>query len=261
MTNPQPDPLNLRPSKVALVTGANRGIGLEVARQLADLGFDVVLGCRDLAQGDAAAATLRRDGLSVTACRLDVTDAASIAATRDWLDQGMPRVSTPGAPDTPSGTPGHGRLDVLVNNAAVNYDTWQDVLTADLEVVSQTWDTNTLGPWRTTLALLPLLRRSPHPRVVNVSSAAGQLRSMTGSTPAYSLSKLALNGLTQMLANRLRPDGILVNAVCPGWVATDMGGPGGRPVPEGAAGIVWAATLPDKGPTGALFRDTRPIDW
>ena len=109
--------------------------------------------------------------------------------------------------------------------------------------------------------MLPLLRRSAHPRVVNVSSGAGQLDALNGSTPAYSLSKLALNGLTMMLATRLKPDGILVNSVCPGWVATEMGGAGGRPVADGAAGIVWAATLPDDGPTGGFFRDEREIEW
>jgi NAD(P)-dependent dehydrogenase (short-subunit alcohol dehydrogenase family) len=227
--------------RVALVTGANRGIGLEVARQLAAAGFEVYMGSRDPAKGEAAAASLRADGLSATAVQLDVTDQASIAAARGRLEQER------------------GALDVLVNNAAVNYDTWQDVLTADLNVVRETLDANTLGPWQTTLALLPLLRLSRYPRVVNVSSGAGALDAMTGSTPAYSLSKLALNGLTMMLANRLRRDGVLVNAVCPGWVATDMGGPGGRPVSEGAAGIVWAATLPDGGPTGGFFRDQRQV--
>jgi hypothetical protein len=117
------------------------------------------------------------------------------------------------------------------------------------------------GPWRLVQALLPLLRLSDHPRIVNVSSEAGSLASMGGGTPAYNVSKVALNALTRMLAAELHPDGILVNSICPGWVATDMGGPGGRPVADGAAGIVWAATLPDDGPTGGFFRDGRPIPW
>ena len=231
------------PTPRALITGANRGIGLEVARQLAQRGFEALLGARDPAKGEAAAATLRSEGLQATALQLDVSDDASIAAARDHLEAR------------------YGVLDVLINNAAINYDTWQDVLTADLTQVAETLDTNTLGPWRVTLAFLPLLRRSAHPRIVNVSSGAGRLDGMTGGTPAYSLSKLATNGLTMMLANRLRSDGILVNAICPGWVATDMGGAGGRPIPEGAAGIVWAATLPDHGPTGRLFRDSRELPW
>lgn len=224
---------------IALVTGANRGIGLEVARQLARQGFEAMVGTRDAARGEAAADALRAEGLRAVALQLDVSDPSSVASAREWLERER------------------GFLDVLVNNAAINYDSWQDVLTADLEQVAETLDTNTLGPWRTTLAFLPLLRLSEHARVVNVTSGAGQLDSLTGGTPAYSLSKLALNGLTKMLANRLRGDGILVNAVCPGWVATDMGGAGGRPVAEGAAGIVWAATLPDSGPTGGLYRDGR----
>jgi NAD(P)-dependent dehydrogenase (short-subunit alcohol dehydrogenase family) len=224
-----------------LVTGANRGIGFEVCRQLADAGFDVILTARDQAKGEAAAATLRGHGLNVTAHPLDVSDPASITAARDRLQRER------------------GVLDVLVNNAAINYDTWEDVLTADFDVVEEAFRTNTLGPWRMTLAFLPLLRRSAHPRVVNVSSQAGALSSQTGGTPAYNLSKLALNGLTRQLANRLRRDRILVNSVCPGWVATDMGGSGGRPVADGAASVVWAARLPDGGPTGGFYRDGREL--
>jgi len=119
----------------------------------------------------------------------------------------------------------------------------------------------TCSAWSTLRAFLPLLRQSRHARVVNVSSEAGSLAGMGGGTPAYSLSKAALNALTRMLAAELRKDGILVNAVCPGWVATNMGGPGGRPVAEGAASVVWAATLADDGPTGGFFRDGRPLPW
>ena len=108
---------------------------------------------------------------------------------------------------------------------------------------------------------LPLLRRGEHPRIVNVSSEAASLTSMGGGTPAYSASKAALDALTRMLAAELRPDRILVDAVCPGWVAADMGGPGGRPVADGAASVVWAATLPDSGPSGGFFRDGRPLPW
>jgi NAD(P)-dependent dehydrogenase (short-subunit alcohol dehydrogenase family) len=214
---------------LALVTGGNRGIGLEVCRQLAARGYDVVMGSRDVERGRAA-------GLDVDVRRLDVADPASVAALR--LD----------------------RCDVLVNNAAVHYDTWQHAATADLDVVTDALETNLLGAWRMTLALLPLLRESPRARVVNVSSGAGSITTLSGGgAPAYCVSKAALNALTRMLAADLRP--ILVNAVCPGWVATDMGGPGGRPVSEGAAGVVWAATLPDGGPTGGFFRDERPIAW
>ncbi|MFJ6507652.1 SDR family NAD(P)-dependent oxidoreductase [Streptomyces sp. NPDC091879] len=222
---------------IALVTGANRGIGHEVARRLAAEGHTVYLTARS-AKGaaDAAAAIGGRD---VRPLRLDVTSDDDVtAAARDI-----------------------GALDVLINNAAITYDTWQRAVSADLDVVREAAETNLYGPWRLTRALLPQLRASAHPRVVNVSSEAASLTSMGGGTPAYAASKVALNALTRMFAAELRSDGILVNAVCPGWVATDMGGAGGRPVEEGAAGVLWAATLPDDGPTGGFFRDGRPLPW
>jgi NAD(P)-dependent dehydrogenase (short-subunit alcohol dehydrogenase family) len=154
-----------------------------------------------------------------------------------------------------------GKLDVLVNNAAITYDTWQRAVTADLDVVREAAETNLYGPWHLVQTLLPLLRQSAHPRIVNVSSEAASLTNMGGGTPAYNASKVALNALTRMLAAELRTERILVNAVCPGWVATDMGGPGGRPVSEGAASVLWAATLTDDGPTGGFFRDGRPLPW
>jgi len=229
--------------QVALVTGANRGIGLEVCRQLAQQGFTVLLCARDLAKGERAAARLAAQGLSVTAKQLDVSDEAS--AERLAADVASEFVC----------------LDVLVNNAAIHYNPWQRAVTADLGGVREALETNTFGPWRTTQALLPLLHKSRHGRIVNVSSEAGSLTGMGGGTPAYSLSKAALNALTRMLAAELRGTGILVNAVCPGWVATDMGGAGGRPVAQGAASVVWAATLPDNGPTGGFFRDGKPLPW
>jgi NAD(P)-dependent dehydrogenase (short-subunit alcohol dehydrogenase family) len=230
-------------SMIALVTGANRGIGLEVCRQLARQGATVLLGARDAAKGEAAAEALARDGLRVLPRQLDVTDEADIERLRESVGREF------------------GRLDALVNNAATLYDSWQRVSTADLSVVRAALETNTLGPWRLCRAFLPLLRRSAHGRIVNVSSASGALANLGPGTPAYSLSKVALNALTQMLAAELRGSGILVNAVCPGWVATDMGGRGGRPVAEGAAGVVWAVNLPDDGPTGGFFRDGRPLAW
>jgi len=154
-----------------------------------------------------------------------------------------------------------GRLDVLINNAAIDYDTWQSAVDADLHVVSEALDTNLLGAWRTAQACLPLLRRSPSARIVNVSSGAGSISDMGSGAPAYSISKAALNALTRILAADLRRERILVNAACPGWVATDMGGPGGRPVEDGAASVMWAVCLPDDGPTGGFFRDGRQLDW
>ncbi|MEV6016315.1 SDR family NAD(P)-dependent oxidoreductase [Streptomyces sp. f51] len=222
---------------IALVTGGNRGIGRETVRRLASGGHTVYLTARSAGAADRAARDIGLPG--VRPLRLDVTSGADIAAAARDIDA----------------------LDVLINNAAITYDTWQRATTADLDVVREAAETNLYGPWQLTQALLPLLRASRHPRIVNVSSEAASLAVMGGGTPAYSASKVALNALTRMFAAELRSEGILVNAVCPGWVATDMGGPGGRPVDEGAAGVVWAATLPDDGPTGGFFRDGRPLSW
>jgi NAD(P)-dependent dehydrogenase (short-subunit alcohol dehydrogenase family) len=228
--------------KTALVSGANRGLGFETARQLAEKGYRVLLGIRDPAKGKTTKETFRNQGFDAHFVELDTGSPASIEKAAAEITERF------------------GALDVLVNNAAVHYDTWQRVDAPDFRIVEEALAINTLGPWRLTVALLPLLRASGSARIVNVSSGSGQLGSMTGTTPGYSLSKIGLNALTLMFANELRGSGILVNAVCPGWVATDMGG-GGRPIPEGARGIVWAATLSDNGPTGGFFRDGKPIDW
>jgi NAD(P)-dependent dehydrogenase (short-subunit alcohol dehydrogenase family) len=229
--------------QIALVTGANRGIGFEVCRQLAKNGLTVILGSRDLKKGQEATRTLSNEGLTVVPLQLDVTNQASVDAAKSRVENEFKL------------------LDVLINNAAILYDDWQRAAGADLDVVQKAFETNTLGAWRMCNAFLPLLRLSKRARIVNVSSEAGSLTTMGGGTPAYNLSKAGLNALTRMLAKELKSSRILVNAVCPGWVATDMGGAGGRPVEDGAAGIVWAATLPDSGPTGDFFRDGKPLSW
>jgi NAD(P)-dependent dehydrogenase (short-subunit alcohol dehydrogenase family) len=224
--------------RVALVTGGARGLGVEVCRQLAQAGMTVWLTARDGERAAAVAAELAGDG-DVRAARLDVDDGEEVAALAARIE----------------------RLDVLVNNAAIDYDTDQLALTADLERARRDFDTNLFGAWRMAQAFAPHLRGSGHGRLVNVSSGAGSITEMTsGRTPAYSAAKLALNGLTRMLAAELRGDGVLVNSVCPGWTATDMGG-GGRPVAEGARSIAWACLLGDDGPTGGFFRDGREIAW
>jgi NAD(P)-dependent dehydrogenase (short-subunit alcohol dehydrogenase family) len=225
---------------VAVVTGANRGIGFEVARQLVEAGFHVVLGARDLGRGTEAAASLDPD--RVTVVELDVADGGSVAAAAARVDAEL------------------GRCDVLVNNAAIDYDTDARASAADLERVERALQTNLYGAWRVTLAFLPLLRCSPSARIVNVSSEGGSLARMGGGLPGYRVSKAALNALTRTLAAELRESGILVNAVCPGWTATAMGG-GGRPIGEGARSVTWAALLPDDGPTGGFFRDGRELPW
>ena len=229
---------------VALVTGANRGIGLEVCRQLAELDFVVLLTARDAAKANHAAKKLEKVG-TVGPLALDVANASSIKKAAGEVASR------------------YGYLDVLVNNAGINYDTWETVANADIDgTVIETITTNLIGPWRVCQAFLPLLRKSRAGRIVNVSSESGSLSEMGDGPPAYQVSKAALNALTRTLAAELHDTGILVNAVCPGWVATDMGGVGApRSVSEGAASIIWAATLPDNGPTGGFFRDGKPLAW
>lgn len=228
-------------TQLALVTGANRGIGLEVTRQLAQKGFTVILGSRTLEKGEAAVAQLGLNNVIPKA--LDVTNVESINAVRNWIESEF------------------GVLDVLVNNAGINYDSSQQALTIDMQSVRDTMETNAFGAWQMAIAFASLLRKSQHPRLVNVSSGAGALSDFYGGAPAYSVSKTAMNAITIMLANEFKRDGVLVNAVCPGWVATDMGGAGGRPVEAGAASVVWAVDIPDDGPTGGFFRDGKRIDW
>lgn len=229
--------------QVALVTGANRGLGLEVARQLAASGHKVILSSRDSHKGQTALQSIQQDGYDLIFHQLDVTDQASIQALKNWIGDQF------------------GRLDILVNNAGINYDTWHTALNADLREAHQTIEANLFGPWYLSQALLPLMQKNNFGRVVNVSSGAGALNGMGSGTPAYSISKAGLNVLTIKLAAEVG-GGILVNAVCPGWVRTDMGGSNAtRSVAEGAAGIIWAATLPAGGPSGGFFRDGKPINW
>ena len=215
--------------KIALVTGGNRGIGFESCRQLARSGFTVLLTARDPNNGNTAVNKLVNDeGLDVIFCLLDVTNKDHIKNISRQVEQQ------------------YGSLSVLINNAAILYDTWQHAIDVDLKVVNQAIDTNVYGPWRLCQAFIPIMKRNGHGRIVNVSSLGGSLHYMQeGGTPAYSISKAALNVLTRRLAAELQGTGILVNSIDPGWLATDMGGPGGGPVKEGVRGIIWAATLPE----------------
>jgi NAD(P)-dependent dehydrogenase (short-subunit alcohol dehydrogenase family) len=221
-------------TRFALVTGTSRGIGAEIARQLAaDHEFTVFAGARDPDDVE------ERDG--IVPVELDVTDQAEVDEARERIGSEA------------------GHLDALVNNAGV-YGDPIEAADYDLDRAHEVFEVNTFGPWRLCQAFIPLLRRSEAPRIVNVSSGAGQLSDMNGGRAAYRLSKAALNALTRTLASDERE--IKVNVMCPGWVRTDMGGSGApRSVEAGADTAVWLATLPDDGPTGGFFRDRKPIPW
>jgi len=226
--------------RIAIVTGGNRGIGLEICRQLAQAGMHVVLTARDGAKGKAAAKKL-----GVESHPLDVDSDESVNAFARWIKDA------------------HGRCDVLVNNAGVMLDPrGSRVPDAKIETFRDTLETNLLGPLRMIQAILPLMKKQGYGRIVNMSSGQGQLSDMGVGTPAYRVSKTALNALTRTTAADLHGSGILVNAMCPGWVRTDMGGSGApRSVEQGADTALWLATLPDKGPSGGYFKDRKSIPW
>jgi NAD(P)-dependent dehydrogenase (short-subunit alcohol dehydrogenase family) len=235
--------------QVALVTGSNRGIGFEIAKQLALKKIQVVLTSRNPTNGDVALRKLTRDGIKkVVFMQLDVSNQVSVDRILNEVEKTF------------------GRLDILVNNAAILIDR-DDVAAsrADLEMVKTTLETNLIGAWRMCKAFIPLMKKNNYGRIVNVSSGAGEFEYMAtsgGYWPAYSVSKASLNAFTVMLASELKGTNILVNAVCPGWVRTDMGGSNApRSVEEGAATPVWLATLPDGGPTGHNFYDKKQISW
>jgi NAD(P)-dependent dehydrogenase (short-subunit alcohol dehydrogenase family) len=230
--------------RIALVTGANRGIGFEVSRQLAEQGIIVLLSGRDLKSIEQATKDLREEGLNVEAIQLDPANPDQIAHAVSSIEAQFER------------------LDILINNAAVSLDDGKSVFDLTIEVFQATLEINLIGPLRLTQRVIPLLKRSEGGRIVNVSSGMGALTNMGGREAAYRISKTALNALTRIMAHELRGSGIKVNAICPGWVRTDMGGSSApRSVEEGARGIVWAATLPEDGPTGGFYRDGKSLDW
>lgn len=233
--------------KVALVTGANKGLGFEIARQLAQQGITVVMGARDEEKAKAAADKLKSGGLDVHPVKLDVTNAGDVAELPQFLQERF------------------GQLDILVNNAGVNYDFEGDTTS---DTLRRTYETNVIGPFAITKALLPLLQASPAGRIVNQSSVMGSLTLMSKGQggefmkPGYTTSKAALNMLTVITAQELKNTKIKVNAAHPGWVQTDMGG---RNAPlsleEGAKTAVELATLDENGPTGAFLHKGRPLPW
>jgi NAD(P)-dependent dehydrogenase (short-subunit alcohol dehydrogenase family) len=229
---------------VAVVTGANRGLGLAAVEGLARRGYQVVLVARDAQKANDASARLVSDGLDVRAQVADVSDPESIVAVADTIARQ------------------YGRLDSLVNNAGIlpEDDQTASVFVTPFDVIERAFRVNTLGALAAARAFVPLMRKRGSGCIVNVSSGMGGITEMNGRYPAYRFSKAALNALTRILANELSDTAIRVNSVCPGWVRTDMGGPNAtRPVEEGVAGIIWAATLPSDGPTGGFFRDGKPL--
>ncbi|MGA0559738.1 SDR family NAD(P)-dependent oxidoreductase [Larkinella sp. VNQ87] len=235
--------------KLAIVTGASRetGLGFETAKQLTELGYRVIVTARNV---DSLAALA--DQIGAIARPLDITDDKSVQQFAQEVEQQF------------------GKLDALVNNAGAYFDAGQQPLSAEMDFVKDAFDANLLGAWRMIKAFVPLLEKSGHGRIVNVSSGAGSftdpvfgLPHHPNGVPVYALTKLALNGLTVKLAKQLEGSTIKINAVCPGFVATYPGTAewGARPVQEGAKSIVWGVTLPDDGPSGGFFRDGQPIAW
>ena len=238
------------PNRVAVVTGANRGIGLEVARQLARAGLRVVLTCRDEGKSKEAQKQLASEGVEVDVRAVDVTVSATIRDLALYLRKQ------------------YGRLDVLVNNAGIMLDYFDDnepvmsIIDCDLDRVRKTMETNVYGALSMIKELLPLMKENHYGRIVNVSSGLGQMSEMGAGYAGYRLSKAALNALTCMVADELTSENIIVNACCPGWVRTDMGGKhAARSVEEGADTIVWLCQAPDGSPSGKLFRDREEQPW
>jgi len=231
-------------AKTAIVTGANRGIGLEIARQLVKEGIRVVMGSRDPVKGERACASLKAGELAVVH-PLEVNDTRSVRRFVEFVEREF------GAPA------------ILVNNAGT-YPEESDaqVVNTKTSLWRETFETNLFGAVRMCREVVPLMQRVAYGRIVNMSSGLGQLSKMGGGSAAYRASKAALNALTATLAAEVKGHGILVNSMSPGWVRTDMGGPDApRSVEEGADTAVWLATLPSSGPTGQFFRDRKPIPW
>lgn len=238
--------------RVALVTGANKGLGFEIARQLVEKKIKVLMGTRDHNSGLKAREALKHRGFDVHLILLDVTDPMSIQAAVDRI------------------TDEAKRLDILVNNAGILIDPQSGILEMNTVTLQNTLETNAFGPLLLSQACIALMAANNYGRIVNISSTLGSLADMAdwGSpyaevrSPAYRLSKTILNGITLMLAAALRNSNILVNSACPGWVRTDLGGSRAPlSAKQGADTPVWLATLPNGGPTGGFFRDRQPIPW
>jgi NAD(P)-dependent dehydrogenase (short-subunit alcohol dehydrogenase family) len=231
-------------TRFALVTGANRGIGLEIVRHLSRLGIVAVIGSRDLEKGRIAAESLKSEGIDVPVVQLDVCDAASVA-------RGVAETNAL-----------FGHIDILINNAGIYLDRRAQIIELAPETVIQTFDANTIGALRMIQAIAPGMQERNFGRIVNVSSMMAQLKDMGGGSLAYRMSKVALNALTRVAAVEITAANVKINAASPGWVKTEMGGEAApSTVAEGADTPVWLATLPDDGPTGGFFENRKPLAW
>ncbi|UCD97838.1 MAG: SDR family oxidoreductase [Chloroflexota bacterium] len=234
----------LHDKPLAVVTGANRGIGFETCRQLAKFGIQTILTSRDESKGRKATETLSREGIELTYHQLDVADLGSISILKSYV---MDRYQ---------------RCDILVNNAGVFLDRGMSILEVPLDTLKKTIETNFLGALNMCRAFIPIMRDQNYGRIVNVSSAMGSITRMGGYSSAYKLSKLLMNGMTRISADELRGTNIKINTMAPGWVRSDMGGPSApRSLSQGADTIIWLATLPDDGPTGGFFENRNPTAW
>jgi NAD(P)-dependent dehydrogenase (short-subunit alcohol dehydrogenase family) len=230
--------------RIAIVTGANRGLGFEICRQLAQGGVSVVLTARDPDKGEEAARQLRTEGLSAYCRPLDVTRPSDAQELVAFVQAHF------------------GRVDILINNAGINLDETQSGLTVELDTVRRTIETNVYGPLCLCQAIIPLMRRHTYGRIVNVASRMGQMASMSSYRLAYRISKTALNVITRVLAEEVRGSNILINSMSPGRIRTEMGGMDApRSAAEGADTAVWLALLPDDGPTGTFFFERQAIPW
>ena len=230
--------------KVAIVTGANRGIGLETCRQLNQLGIITILTSRDETKGKSALASFNEEDGNLLFHQLDVADLANVAQLKSFVIENFKR------------------CDILVNNAGVFLDRGVSIFDLPEETLQETLEVNFLGALRMCQEFLPLMRDSGYGRIVNVSSGMGSISSMGGGSAAYKLSKLMVNGMTRIMAAEIKDEDIKINTMAPGWVRSDMGGSNApRSLTQGADTIIWLATLPEDGPTGGFFEDHTPAIW
>jgi len=230
--------------KIAVVTGANRGIGFEICRQLAQKKIKVILTARDESKGKTAVQKLVKEELDAVFYQLNVSDANSIKSLADYVLKEF------------------GRLDILINNAGIFIDQGKLAQNVELDIVRKTLEINLLGPLSLCQTFIPLMKKHNYGRIVNLSSGMGAFYEMGGGNASYRISKTALNSMTVILASELSGTNILVNTMNPGWVRTEMGGKNAtRSVEQGADTAIWLATLPDNGPSGKFFRDRKEIAW